>query len=364
MPRYARLNVPGGVFHVISRCLNREFLIDGPEDRARYLSLIGRAVERSDAAVLAYCLMSNHVHLVVRTGDDPLEKLMKPIHTGYAVWKNARAGRLGPVFASRFKSPLVAADEYLLELVRYVHNNPVRAGMAPEAAAFGGSSHRAYVGLEAAPPWLTLGDVLGRLDADPERARVAFAEWVAEGAGEGRRPELSGEGQAKAGREVATEVGDAWRLSQPIVGSAEFAEKVFADLHRREGPALGHAELLRKRPEFEEVVAHACAVLGLEPWEFEQQPKRRRPQTARAVATWIWVKAVGGTQAEVARALRVNSVIVSNWYGKAVRTLPVLQPVIDEVLRALPVEPPVAPWRTASRVHYRLVAAEEPEVLS
>lgn len=364
MPRYARLNVPGGVFHVISRCLNREYLIDGPEDRARYLSLIERAVERSDAAILAYCLMSNHVHLVVRAGDEPLEKLMKPIHTGYAVWKNARAGRLGPLFAGRFKSPLVEADEYLLELVRYVHNNPVRAGMVSEAAAFEGSSHRAYVGLAPAPSWLALGDVLGRLDVDPDRARRAFAGFVAEGVGEERRPDLAGEGLARAAGEVATEVGDAWRLSQPIVGSHEFAQKVLADLQQTEGLRPARADLLRRKPEFEEVVAHTCAVLAIEPWEFEQQPKRRRPQTARVVATWIWVKVVGGTQAEVARALKANSVNVSNWYGKAVRNLPVLEPLIDEVLRRLPAKPPIAPWKTASRVHYRLVATEEPEVIS
>ena len=364
MPRYARLNVPGGVYHVISRCLNREFLIDGPADRARYLSLIGRAVERSDAAILAYCLMSNHVHLVVRAGDEPLEKLMKPIHTGYAVWKNARSGRLGPVFSGRFKSPLVEADLYLLELVRYVHNNPVRAGMVSEAAAFNGSSHRAYVGLEPAPTWLTLGDVLGRLDHDPENARLAFASFVAEGVGEERRPDLAGEGLRRAAAEVATEVGDAWRLSQPIVGSHEFAEKVFADLQRTERLRPAREELLRRRPEFEEVVAHTCAVIGLEPWEFEQQPKRRRPQTVRVVATWIWVKVFGGRQAEVARALKASSVIVSNWYGKAVRNLPALEPVIDEVLRRLPTAPPVASWKTASRVSYRLVAHEEPDAIS
>ena len=102
MPRNARVYYPGGIFHIVSRCLNREHLISDAADRARYLLLLGRTLERCDASVLAYCLMSNHVHLVVRTGDDPLEKLVKPLHTGYAVWKNKREGRIGPVFAGRF----------------------------------------------------------------------------------------------------------------------------------------------------------------------------------------------------------------------------------------------------------------------
>jgi putative transposase len=180
MPRYARLHYPGGLFHIISRCLNHEFLINSDEDRRKYLSLLQSALSRCDATLLAWCLMSGHVHLVVRAGDDPLDKLMKPLHSGYAGWKNRRAGRVGPVFAGRFKSPLVDADTYLLELVRYVHNNPVRARQAPRAALSPWSSHRAYVGMEPAPPWLNMGEVLGMFSSDPKRARQRFAAFVDE----------------------------------------------------------------------------------------------------------------------------------------------------------------------------------------
>jgi len=157
MPRFARVKYPGGIFHVIARCLNRDFLIEDDRDREKYLGLLGKTLGRTDASVLAYCLMSNHVHIVVRAGEDPLERLFKPVHTGYALWKNGRHGRLGPVFAGRFKSPLVDEEAYLLELVRYVHNNPVRAGIVPQAAASGWSSHRAYIGAEKAPPLATHG---------------------------------------------------------------------------------------------------------------------------------------------------------------------------------------------------------------
>ena len=84
MSRSARLNYPGGVFHLISRCLNRQSLLDGQTERADYLSLLGQASQYTDARVLAWCVMSNHVHLVVRAGDEPLSRLMRRVHTGRA----------------------------------------------------------------------------------------------------------------------------------------------------------------------------------------------------------------------------------------------------------------------------------------
>jgi REP element-mobilizing transposase RayT len=115
--------------------------------RGRYLELLERAVGRTDARLLAYCLMSNHVHLVVVQGREPLERLVKPVHTGFAGWINAgRRKAQGPVFAGRPRVVVVEQDAYLLQLVRYVHNNPVRAGVVRHARSSDWSSLRAYVG--------------------------------------------------------------------------------------------------------------------------------------------------------------------------------------------------------------------------
>ena len=107
MSRSARLHYPGGVFHIISRCVNREFLLEGAAERARYVSLLEAASLPTDARVLACCVMSNHVPLVVRAGEEPLARLMKRVNTGYALWKNKRNRRLGPLFAGRYKALLV-----------------------------------------------------------------------------------------------------------------------------------------------------------------------------------------------------------------------------------------------------------------
>ena len=152
MPRYARINVPLGIHHIISRTIRREYLIKGPHERLYYLRQLAQATKQTDAQVLAWCLMSNHVHLVVRAGRDPLSRLMKPVHTGFGGWLSSRLGRGGgPVFADRYKSILVDEEAYLLQLVRYVHNNPIRAGVVanPEDSVW--TSHREYLGLERCP---------------------------------------------------------------------------------------------------------------------------------------------------------------------------------------------------------------------
>ena len=114
--------------------------------------------------------MSTHVHLVVRAGKEPLARLMGRVNAGYALWKNRKERRIGPVFAQRYKAVLVEEDPYLLELIRYVHLNPVRAGVVhrPEESVW--SSHRLYIGLEVVPGWLDDDFVLSQFGRRKELA--------------------------------------------------------------------------------------------------------------------------------------------------------------------------------------------------
>jgi len=178
MPRRARLNLEGGVFHVVSRFARDEWWLDRDGAREAYLDLLGRAAATSGVTVLAYCLMSNHVHLVVVQGERPLERFTKSLHTGFAAWAHGRGrGRKaqGPVFADRPRTLLVEQDLYLLQLVRYVHNNPVRAGLVRLAHSSDWSSQKAYVGRVQAPSWLRMGYVLDRFDPQGRGAVERFA---------------------------------------------------------------------------------------------------------------------------------------------------------------------------------------------
>ena len=294
MTRYARINVPTGIYHVISRMMRGKYLISGARERLRYLDILKRVAGKTDASILGWCLMSNHTHLVIRAGQDPLSRLMKPLNTGFAMWLSKQLGGRGPVFADRFKSILVDEDAYLLALIRYVHNNPVRAGVVLDPSSSEWSSHRAYIGMEPCPPWLNIGYVLGMLSSDSDEARRLFHQFVLEGKDEGRRPDLSGDGLKNMGREVESGFGDGWRISGPIVGDKEFAAKILSDISeideaQRRNVTVSKSDM-PETPPLPELIGATCIVLNLEPWEFDNQPKRRQPALARRIVAYLWVK--------------------------------------------------------------------------
>lgn len=327
MPRTARLNYPGGVFHVISRFVDGRFVLRGEAERAQYLTLLGRALTKTDTEVLAWCLMSNHVHLVVVQGQEPLARLLKSVHTGMAGWLNRRGKRgraRGAVFAGRPKTLLVDKDAYLLQLVRYVHNNPVRAGVVSQARQSKWSSHSAYVGLVEPPPWLRLGFVLEQLAKNAATARKRFESFVNEGAKEAQRVEFSAGTMDGAISRAHKLLGDGWRVSDPILGGDAFIKRVARDVQKVD-KALRGGSLPASRGQritgvmVRDVVDAVCAYLGIEPWDFEARPKVPVNALARQLIVWLWVRDCGGKQIEVARELQTSTSLVSRWYSHAMR---------------------------------------------
>jgi REP element-mobilizing transposase RayT len=164
--RIARLTVPGVLYHVISRFVDREWLFGDDEERETYLRMFGAAVRKSDWNVVAYCLMSNHIHHGLIAGEEPMGSLFKRTHSPFARWMNKRHGRLGPIFADRAAS-WGMRREHEARTIAYIHNNPVRAGVVARAADSSWSSHRAYVG-GPVPSWLSVAEARARagIDAD------------------------------------------------------------------------------------------------------------------------------------------------------------------------------------------------------
>lgn len=323
MPRTARVSLAGGVFHVVSRFERGQWWLEREGARHAYLELVRRIAASDDAQVLAYCLMSSHVHLVLVQGVAPLSRFMKSVHTGFAAWAHRSVGRSkaqGAVFAGRPKMVLVERDTYLLELVRYVHNNPVRAGVVRHARNSAWSSHRAYIGKAEAPQWLRVGYVLGRFGSGA-RAADRFDAFVDEGRKQLRRPELSGAHDAGEAAAVRRALGDGHRMSDGIVGSERFVKRAQADA-QRVGAALGSRGRERRagaagRPGLREVVDAALELLGLDALELAHRPKSRRCTHAKRLITWVWVHEYEGQQIEVARMLEMQTSAVSRHYAQA-----------------------------------------------
>lgn len=207
---------------MICRFHNREFLLDTEGARDRYLRGIGAALARTDTRLFAYCLMSSHVHLVLQLGTCPLGRFTRSVNTGWVNWLNKKTGRLGTAMADRPGSVFCDSETYALELVRYVHNNPVRAGVVDRADESAWSSHRAYMGIDDPPDWLEIEPVLYRLADDVEEARSSFSRFVDLGRFEPRRPEFSGEVSRELAKRIRELVKGPVEISYPVLGPDEF----------------------------------------------------------------------------------------------------------------------------------------------
>lgn len=142
MSRHPRRLSESGIYHVMLRGINRDavFLEDG--DRQQFLRCLSATKELSGCQVLAYCLMPNHVHLVIRTGSEPVGVVLKRLGVRYAGWFNRKYGRVGHLFQDRFRSKPVEDDAYLATVLRYVWDNPVEAGMAERPEDYPWSSRQ------------------------------------------------------------------------------------------------------------------------------------------------------------------------------------------------------------------------------
>ena len=146
MARPVRIEYPGAVYHVICRGNNRQAVFRDDQDRKRYLEKLSFYCEQKGVDLLCYCLLTNHVHLLLETPGGNLSKMMQPFQTSYTVFFNKRHGRTGHVFEQRYKALLVDKDNYLLEVSRYIHLNPVAVRIVGRPEEYRWSSYAAYLG--------------------------------------------------------------------------------------------------------------------------------------------------------------------------------------------------------------------------
>ncbi len=191
MPRYRRIAPPGSIQHVISRFARREFRLAPASARREYARRLGEIVSGIDWALLGYALMDSHTHLAFEAGACPPDRFMRRLNTGVAKWLNSQDASMGPVFAERYRTVTIARERAGI-LLAYLHNNPVRARIVDSPAATDRTSHQAYLGNIAAPPWLNLRRGLELSGFAVTRgARAKFHDFVVSRSGDGRDPTLS-----------------------------------------------------------------------------------------------------------------------------------------------------------------------------
>jgi putative transposase len=160
MARPLRIEFSGAFYHVTARGNEKKEIFRSRTDRERFLSYLESATQRYGVVIHTYCLMTNHYHLLIETPRGKLSDIMRYVNGAYTTYFNVKRKRSGHLFQGRYKSIVVDADEYALELSRYIHLNPVRAGMVAKPEDHQWSSYRMYAGISVAPVWLNTGFIL------------------------------------------------------------------------------------------------------------------------------------------------------------------------------------------------------------
>ncbi|MBL8685780.1 MAG: transposase [Myxococcales bacterium] len=301
MPRHPRFHEAGSVVHCVSRFINGEFLIETANDRHQVLDRIARGLPRCDWQLVAYAVMSNHLHLAFVSGTTPLSRLMRPAHTAIAHWLNARHERRGPVFSERARMVSIP-PERVAHLLAYIHNNPVRAGVARAASRSGWTSHRAFVGEIPAPPWLDVrrGLELAGFDATAE-GRDSFDAFVRERSDDPRDDRLSARTLTTIRRRVRATIALPVELATPTLAVEPASDQAplvhigeFSALPRWPGP-------------LEELVELVSRARGVSALEMRSRSKARNIVAARRVAVVTATRALRRNVNEIAAALGIAS---------------------------------------------------------
>jgi len=146
MPRQAREKSSSGIYHIMIRGINRQNLFEENADRRRFIEILHHYKTISKYMIYGYCLMDNHVHLLIQEMEEPISNAIKRISSSYVYWFNKKYQRLGHLFQERFKSEAVETDEYFLTVLRYIHQNPIKAAIVKNIGKYEWSSYREYMG--------------------------------------------------------------------------------------------------------------------------------------------------------------------------------------------------------------------------
>jgi len=315
MPRKARIDAPGALHHIICRGIEKRKIFRTDSDRDDFLERVAKALLDSQTPCYAWALLPNHFHLLLRTGNASIAQLMRRILSGYAGSFNRRYRRVGHLFQNRYKSILCQEDAYFLELVRYIHLNPLRVNLVStmdELDHYTYSGHSTIMGSRD-DAWQKADEVLSRFGGNARVATKAYRSFVEKGILLGKRRELTGGGlirslggwrEAKAYRRLREHC----KGDERILGDSDFVESVLAI--QREHLERRYA-VQAQGVDFKSVVTRVGDMLGLEAETITAPGKQRRRAEARALVCYLATRELGMTAVSVARLLGVTQPAVT-----------------------------------------------------
>ena len=320
MPRQARLDSPGTLHHVIVRGIEKKNIVIDKYDRKNMLSRMGDLVQETNTRIYAWALMSNHVHILLKSGLHGLSKFMRRLLTGYAITYNIRHKRHGHLFQNRYKSIVCDEDAYFQELVRYIHLNPLRANIVKnmsELDRYPWSGHSVIMSRNK-NEWQDIEYVLSWFGDNISNAKKEYSRYMVEGINDGRRDDLVGGGlirtlggwsQVLSLRRAKEKV----LSDERILGQEQFVKRILSEADNRIKNQLSINE---QKINAEKMILDVCSKEGVNPAELKGGSRRDRLSQVRAQLALKLVENFGLSMAETARQLGVCTSAISKIFER------------------------------------------------
>lgn len=315
MPRQARIDAPGALHHIIVRGIEKRNIFNDNTDRKRFVQRLGTVLGESQTPCYAWALLPNHFHLLLKTSLTPIATVMRRLLTGHAVYFNRRHDRRGHLFQNRYKSILCQEDNYLLELVRYIHLNPLRAKQLSglkKLDHYPYSGHSALLGHHQ-NDWQSVDETLKLFGKKVSKARKRYRKFLKKGLNQGRRPELVGGGLVRSvggwsAFKSLDRIDAHLKSDERILGDSEFVEQV-----------LKQAEEKRERKHqleadgftVDRVANRVASILGLKSEDVWKKGKHPQIVKARSLLCYWAVHELGMTATELARRIGMTQSAIS-----------------------------------------------------
>lgn len=315
MPRQSRIDISGALHHIIARGIERRRIFDDDEDRHDFIKRLALILEETQTACYAWALIPNHFHLLLRTGAVPVATVMRRLLTGHAQRYNRRHRRHGHLFQNRYKSILCQEDPYLLELVRYIHLNPMRAGLVNDLEhldKYPFSGHGVIMGVRE-HPWQNSDAVLAFFGERASSARRSYRAFVAKGIDQGKRADLIGGGLIRssggwAAVKETRKTGIHLKSDERILGHSDFVGQILS----ASDEAFERRYALKARGvDVNYIAERVSGLLGMTEKEVWLPGKYQRLVTARSLICFWAARELGVSMASLARRFNISEVAVS-----------------------------------------------------
>lgn len=303
MPRLARLDIAGLLQHVIVRGIERRDIFNDDHDRQLFVARLISLLSETGVRCYAWAILSNHFHLLLMPTSTPLSHFMRRLLTGYAVSFNRRNKRSGHLFQNRYKSIVCEEEPYLLELVRYIHLNPLRAGMVTsleELDSYPWTGHAVLLGNRQLAGQET-DAILERFGEKVGTARRNYRQFIADGIAAGHRDDLVGGGLKRSQGERRKNEYESF--DERVLGGGDFVDGLKQDSSLR--------EKMPRVVSLTQLLAIISAALKLDPELIRKPSKSRAPAAARGIICHLAIYELGYTGSEVGNFLHLGPTGVS-----------------------------------------------------